>query len=267
MNLYPITEHAYEVRKVMKYLHFIHGKDPQGLMIDWLNMAAGVSKVEIVTEKYDSSIYLCESALAYERDRSYLWSELSQELISFNFIWGSLEYLIKDMCDKYGKASTTMRGRIFLRNNYKYDVIPEYEISYYRLLEFMLSNMSEEIPNDFDDESFIAKGLILTSKVRNMFAHGSRGLPEIEDYSEGLSIDIELINLSSRITLFIIQMILIIKYYDSNEYIESPYIYDFFLPFRFDEVEDPLSLNKVMFNLHLEHYLHYIKNEQLFFKL
>ncbi|WP_341418007.1 hypothetical protein [Paenibacillus filicis] len=215
---------------------------------DWLNMAAGVEQVRIITERYDSSIYFCGSALAYSDEKSKLWSELCAELVTFNFIWGSLESLILKLVARKNKTSTTYLGREFLTANYKEPSIEGYLETYSILYKTLGKELSGKVLKNIENEHYAAKGLYLVSKLRNQFAHGSRLLPIPDDWSDGLIKEVDMIRMSSRIVLLTIQMLLISQYGSNRYIIEDPVLFDF------DELEEPVSLDALIKNLHLQDY-------------
>src|ERR1700734_1223329 len=58
---------------------------------EWLDLAAGLQKVEVVTGSFDQSLMYCESALDYENARSDCLSSLVVHLTMFTFVWGAFE--------------------------------------------------------------------------------------------------------------------------------------------------------------------------------
>lgn len=61
----------------------------------WLEVGASVDRVDVDTGYFDDSIMFCGSAYEYQRARSAELSYLVQQLTVFNFVWGSLETVIK----------------------------------------------------------------------------------------------------------------------------------------------------------------------------
>ncbi|MEC0238372.1 hypothetical protein P4H66_00610 [Paenibacillus dokdonensis] len=249
MKYISINEHAYCLMRVIHAIEFeeISQENFQNIT-EWLNMAAGVEQINIITERYDSSIYMCGTALEYSIEKSKLWSKLCSELVTFNFIWGSIESLILKFVTKNSKDSTTYLGRKFISNNYKGPTIKGFIETYNNLYSMLRKELSEQELKNIEREHHAAKGLFLVSKLRNRFAHGSRLLPLPEDWSEGLTRDVDIIQQSSRIVLFSIQMLLIAKYGLRGYRIEDPVLFDF------EQIEESVDLDALIKNLHFEDY-------------
>src|SRR5690554_814996 len=121
MKHISVNEHAYCLMRVLHVIEF-EEISPDGFnnITDWLNMAAGVERVNIITERYDSSIYMCGTALDYSNEKSKLWSNLCADLVTFNFIWGSVEALtLKFVSTNKSNDSTSYMARKFISKNYK----------------------------------------------------------------------------------------------------------------------------------------------------
>jgi hypothetical protein len=61
---------------------------------EWLHLAAGVQRVDILTGRYDNSLVMCGSAMEYEDARSKDTSSLVTELTRLLFAWGAFETVI-----------------------------------------------------------------------------------------------------------------------------------------------------------------------------
>ena len=60
---------------------------------DWLDLAASITKVDVLTAQGDSTLEYCESALDYENDQSALLSQFVTSLTVFSFVWALLNPL------------------------------------------------------------------------------------------------------------------------------------------------------------------------------
>lgn len=254
-----ISKHAYYLMKVIHAIEFegVSQIDFHNIT-DWLNMAAGVEEVKVITEKYDSSIYMCDSALYYSNEKSKLWSKLCTVLVTFNFIWGSSESLILKFVTKTGKDSTTYLGRKFINENYTNTLIEGYLQTYNTLQYLLQKEMKNKGMEDVIKEPQTTKGLYLVSKLRNQFAHGSRFLPEPDDWSVDINNEIEIIQLSSRIVMFTMQMLLLSQYGLRGQIIENPSL------FNFEQLDESISLDSLIKNLHFDDYNTIFKRLELF---
>ncbi|AFC33301.1 hypothetical protein PM3016_6693 [Paenibacillus mucilaginosus 3016] len=249
MKYISINEHAYCLMRILNAIEFeeISQEDFQNIT-DWLNMAAGVEQINVITERYDSSIFICSASLEYSNEKSKLWSKLCAELVIFNFIWGSIESLILKFITKTNEDSTTYLGRKFISKNYKGPTIKGFIEAYNKLYNIFQEELSEQELKIIEREHHAAKGLFLVSRLRNQFAHGSRLLPLPEDWSDGLTREVEIIQLSSRIILFTIQMLLLAKYGFNGYRIEDPALFDF------GRLEESVDLDTLLKYLHFEDY-------------
>jgi hypothetical protein len=243
-----INEHAFNLFRILNFIEFQEiSHDNFDNISDWLNMAAGVERVNIITERYDSSIYMCGSALDFSKEKSKLWSDLCSELVTFNFLWGSFEALtLKFINTNHGDDSTTFLARKFINSNYKGPTINGYIDTFNELYRIFGRELQNHLLSIIGREPHPTKGLLLVSKLRNQFAHGLRLLPLPDDWSDELSREVDNINLSSRIILFTIQMLLLAKFGYKGYIIEDPMIFDFV------ELEGPVHLDDLIKNLHFE---------------
>ena len=60
---------------------------------EWLDLAAGIQEVKVVTGAFDPSLMYCESALDYENARSDCLSMLAAHITMFTFVWGAFEII------------------------------------------------------------------------------------------------------------------------------------------------------------------------------
>ena len=62
---------------------------------EWLDVAASIVKVDVVTAQGDLSVAYCESVADYENSRSELYSKLVKALAVFTFVWDAYEIIAK----------------------------------------------------------------------------------------------------------------------------------------------------------------------------
>lgn len=254
-------EHAYELSKVFNYLDEGH-YSTYDIPREWLNLSAGVVKVEIIPSMFNSSIYFCGTAMDREKERGKIWSEFTKELTIFNFAWGAAESYIKIDCPKQfyknGKEikKTVEKAKKYLED-FNLEVFEDYLNVCSQLYELVKRKGTIRIPEDYECSSPYCKGLILSKTIRNEFAHGARKLPDLDEIDDinlediDLVIDTKMINLATRCILFVIQALLIKIYTSSNYIIESPSaIYDFKVP---KEYEESIPFIAILRSLHLDY--------------
>lgn len=196
----------------------------------WLNMAAGVSKVEVDTARYDESVMWCSTAADYEDARSELFSQVAAQMTVFMFVWGAFETVARIV----GPSSIPPEERTNGANGLVDRVL-------FQLRSFVPFEEYNQVVQELSslvsgDPSYVRLtrqgpvpphigvsgiGLDVVRRIRNKFAHGSSNLPMPESTSQGWcgkSSDFpRLISISSRIVLFTIQMLLA-SYYAQHHF-------------------------------------------------
>lgn len=185
---------------------------------DWLEIAASVERVEVDTSYFDDSTQFCGTAYDYQRARSLGYSSLVTELTMFNFVWGSLETTIK-LVDppkvpkriKPGGSGLVDRALYYLKTTYE----PGSPLPFYKETVAAFADALERWQPRLPESSCLAEhvslsgiGLFGVRRIRNKFAHGAAHMPEPDEYTDDDSPDAEIVNLSSRILLYTIQLLL-----------------------------------------------------------
>lgn len=237
-------------------------------MSDWLLLASGISNIDISTTKFDSSVIWDSGVMEYEDLRSEILTQLTKELTIFNYIWGSLETLIDDNISKeaintFGKINATTG---WLKKNYKYKPVNGYIELVDELKKLLIETNYCKDKLDFkyiykkycykSHVNLIGFGLFLVYKIRNKFAHGATEMPYVnDDIYENNDIDKyihdlkerKIIELSSKITLLSIQMILKLQFKENNFIIEELYLNkDFKL--------EKMDIENVLDNIHIANF-------------
>jgi hypothetical protein len=237
-DIVKVHEHCWRISCVFKTLYNYEIDFEWIHVADWLLMASGVLKVDIDTVRFDNSAMWDSGVMEYENDRSDVLSNIAMELATFSFIWGGLETIIdiivpKIDIDKYGKINAACG---YLKRNYEVgnvltgyvDLIDELYNKLGKSFTYKKTLNELNIYNKYNYKShvnIIGIGIFLVYRVRNLFAHGALEFPEPEEYTNRKTYDEDIINLSSRIVLMTIQMLLITFYEDDNFVVENLYLH------------------------------------------
>lgn len=197
---------------------------------DWFDIASKIQEIGYNNFKYDELVGYCESADDYTDALGIAHKELIQELVIFNFIWNGLESLITALdlkaCPFYsGKINSATH---FIQMEFEPNAL---NFKYYNEVIKYLKTLLEGtdiIPtkaNNTKDLFSLNKcnsnyglGLTIVYKIRNEFAHGAFNFPTPNNWDKDEDtgkMKIEklkeptIINVSSRIVLLSIQIILI----------------------------------------------------------
>ena len=205
-----------------------------GAAADWLELAAGVCKVDVLTGRFDNSLMYCSSAREYENARSDLLTRLATELTVFSFAWCALETVSKLVDPPSIPADQRSTGANGLIDRVIFFIKPLSSLPKYRIVLSAVERVLTSHPrfaallqkdplSSHMGESGV--GLDFVRRVRNDFAHGSASLPMPDVCSHGWcgrrSTEPDLIRLSTRIVLFTIQMLLCAFYRGKNFDIDS----------------------------------------------
>ena len=184
---------------------------------EWLDLAASVTKMEVVTGQDDQSLGLCESALDDEEERSALLSQFVTSLTVFSFTWGAFESAAKIVSPpaipkalrNKGNNSLTARVVHALKS-----VTPDgvYYCALASLCRLLRRSHAchASVPTELAaiTNADAGLGLGLVRVIRNGFAHGAASLPQLDGSDSTDSLDSLVVRISSRIVLLTIQMIL-----------------------------------------------------------
>jgi len=240
-----LSEHSDRLYILLSKLSHVEQKTKQGVKsqewlsaADWIHIAASIDKVTLNINKFDESVLYCGAASEYESKRNELLTHLVTKLSVFNFIWGGLETVIKiispthldiELAKKLKRKNEVVDRAIFYLKQ-EYDPmsrIPMYDeiVSQLRLLLAKHPSYSELNKFFQEDEitSISGLGFHIVRKIRNDFAHGSAELPIPDNWGEKGStittseqLNLDIIEISSRILLLTIQMLLLAFYKSKN---------------------------------------------------
>ena len=202
---------------------------------DWLHVASSIDHVHVDTSRFDESVMWCRPDWEFESQRNLLLSQFVTRLTIFNFVWGSFESVVK-LIDppkvpksiKPGRTSFVDRAVFYLKN--RLESTPQLRLYEPVIADFRetLSKLPQygDLLKEFRIQSFVnvsGIGIHVVRKIRNKFAHGVSSLPFPEDWGENsslVSLDVHLIEASTRIVLFTIQMLLLVYLKDEHFLVE-----------------------------------------------
>lgn len=228
-QLVPVTEHCWRLGTILSAPELLT-KQPgiaiQGESLEWSNasewlrIASGIEEVDLFTGKYDEAVGWCRPSWEYESQRSLLLSDFATELTIFLFAWGSLETIIK-LVGPPKIPSHLKPGRSIIDDAIYYlqcEFEPKSPLPYYAsILSKYRELISDSSNNKSIVEEFVLKpymgitglGIDIVRRIRNSFAHGAMKFPIPYDWIGIEPKDVEIISLSTRLTLLTAQMMLI----------------------------------------------------------
>lgn len=235
-QLVDIREHCFRLASVLACLELTvkqpraRERDENVTLLDaheWMQVASSVVSVDVVTGRFDDSIAYCENIWKFEAARSELLSRFITELICFSFTWGSFE-LVAKLIDPpkipkslHVSSSLVDRTIFFLKSQYE----PMQPVVLYNTVLDDLRQILNAIPRyddlsgQFEPQLFIGAagvGLHVVRRIRNKLAHGALEMPLPEAWSLTQPLDVELIEISTRVLLLTIQMLLLAYYKDEH---------------------------------------------------
>jgi hypothetical protein len=237
-NLLPLRDHINALRKFCAFRISDNVWSPDKnsdnlrleLLLDQLVIASAIEEVEVNTCRFGDGTNWDSGILEYEAERSDLLSAAMAALLSFTYSWMALETMLGmlplptvpknlkngakliDRCIYYFKPS--------LLGPYNEALLPGYEAT---LEEFM--KVASSIPRysrhlgQFDLQPHMNRwglGLDKVRKVRNKFIHGALCMPENLESDIKEPQDDVLFELSGRITLFAMQLVLYTQALERN---------------------------------------------------
>lgn len=231
---------------------------------DWLMVAAGINSIEFSWNQFDpyNAAIWCNSASEYDEAKSEITQAYVYELTLFNYIWGGFENLVSDIftrqqLKKYGKVNCVTK---LIKEKGYFPIIEHQKTieEFSDLIQYKFEEELMEIPkNNFQNYDQNGIALQLIYKLRNEFAHGDLYFPDVHGYtfinSKKL---INLIELSSRIVLFYMQALIILKeavvydlhpyriFFDSSKYADDLYE----TKLKYDYILSRIHLDSIPYN-------------------
>jgi len=183
---------------------------------NWFWVASSINSVDFDGIMYDCAFYMCSPAFEYEEAKQRLYTKLIDEVTRFLYVYSGFEALVNELelsnCpSKKGKVNSASN---FIKDSYSKDFnsIPYYN-ELLRLLRILIQNSAlQQFERKFTlDECTDLNGLALkiVYVIRNKLLHGDFDFPEPSEWSLRLPLEPEISQISSRLILITIQMILI----------------------------------------------------------
>lgn len=245
----------------------------------WFHISWSIDEVIYDGINYDAGFMMCEPAREYEIENQKLYERLIAEITLFTYLYSGFESYISDLdltrCpNNNGKINA---ATFFISENLNEN---NFFIAFYSDILTLTAEMYNSIFVDrFDPLSnenknccnLYGQGIRLLYKVRNKLMHGDFFFPEPLDFGTTLPFHPELINLSSRLLLMSMQILIIsnerVSIEDHATFINSVFLKNQNNPTNYcDEKEDCdvqdcdgcyyFTVNKLSFlnNLHIKSY-------------
>ncbi|MDN3365388.1 hypothetical protein QU577_26865 [Priestia megaterium] len=251
INVLSVDEHAWKLDCILRTLDINNLDERWTHICSWLQMASSVEQVNLVTEKFDSSLAFCSSARHFENERSNMLSKLATQISIFNFIWGAFESLIEVLEPLIDGCNISSNGKIsaarYIIRRKRISSFPSYQDSLEKLINFYSSLNNNTL--NHSRVKYNEKGIFIVYSIRNQFAHGAYLLPDHPDDYESYQFDhTDLIEVSSTIVLLTMQMMLCSYFMDKNIKLKNLFL--------FDELydKDTIFLIPLLRNVHLRGY-------------
>jgi hypothetical protein len=242
-NLLPLRQHIDALRKFcafgMSYKAWCKGWIPDKggenlslleLLLDQLAISSAIEEVEVDTARFGDGVNWDSGILEYEAHRSDLLSSIMATLLSFTYSWMALETLLGLLpLPKVPKqlkrgAKLIDEGIYYLKlalpSKYNEALLPGYGETLERFKKVVLSmpRYSKYVTR-FDLQSHMNAwgiGIDKVRNVRNKFIHGVLQMPGPAEYAGEETEDELLFELSSRIALFTMQLVLYARISECN---------------------------------------------------
>ncbi|MEN6317206.1 MAG: hypothetical protein ABFD82_00410 [Syntrophaceae bacterium] len=237
-NLLPLREHIDAFRRFCaSYISdnvWIPDKSGDNLtlelLLDQLAISSAIEEVEVNTCRFGDGTRWDSGILEYEAKRSDLLSSTMSTLLSFTYSWMALETMLSllplpnvprnlkdraklvDRCIYYLKLS--------LPGPYNETLLPGYEatLEQFKKVASAIPRYSRHV-GQFDLQPHMNRwglGLGKVRNVRNKFIHGVLRMPEYREPDAEEPEDDALFELSGRITLFAMQLVLYAQIAERN---------------------------------------------------
>ncbi len=188
----------------------------------WLHLASSIESIQLDAGKVGFGPEgLIDLAQPLYRDAGNKNSRIVKSLVIFNLIWHIFESLNKDQFSP-GDTETLDALSEFLDSTYH----PFKNLIFYNDIVSELKRLVRQSPildhrpilHHITLENRSSVGISIVNRIKNYFAHCAYQFPLGSDPTGQVSIDPEIIDLSSRVTLLTMQMLLI-PYFEKNSHL------------------------------------------------
>ncbi len=233
-RLLPLREHISKFRKFCQSYVYDTWPDDSTLelLLDQLALAAAIEEVQVNTCRFGDGTHYDSAILKHEAMRSDLLSSVISVLLSFTYSWMALETMLEALplpnVPKNLKAGTKPIDRCIyylkrsLPVSYNETLMPGYDttLERFRKLVASMSRYSKHV-GKFDLQPHMNRwglGVDKIRRIRNKYIHGALQMPELFDEESGMEgpCDDMLFELSTRITLFTMQLVLYAQIKERN---------------------------------------------------
>ena len=190
---------------------------------NWVILAAGLSKVSIITTGLDPQDSYCPNI--YEEERGANASAVATELTRLLFLWGAAELLMKKAPLPRRERRESEVKRMIRMVDEKVLELVHHRCSANNLFAALDHSDSSDLKNaarkarEFD-AGVIGQGTLAAYNVRNCLAHGS--IPWPDDTESSLRQGLRVGRLASRVLLFAVQQLMICSIPDTAETSDWP---------------------------------------------
>lgn len=223
-----INQHCYDLARCLAGINECNGQTRVG---DWLEVASAIQEVNLDLIRLDESFGWCSGADAYQMAKQQILRKHVTHLSVFMFVWGALEAAISEVSppphpdkSKQGKINSACHyisqyfsGQLAIAG-YS-DAVSEFSQLVSKSESYIRISEELRLPPHIGVEAF---GLFIVYKLRNELAHGSMNFPNPDEEHRPISADPRVIELATRIVLFTIQMLFLVRYADENVIIDRP---------------------------------------------
>jgi hypothetical protein len=190
---------------------------------DWLDIAAGVTKLTVITSLRDRGVVYDEFRWEHENQRSELLSQVVRQVTVFQFAWGAFETVAKIVNPPKVPKHLQVDGNDSLIARVAHHISGlSVDAAYHYLLcelrDAVLAHPGYESIHDRVTGSLLpipGTGIDLVRLIRNKFAHGAGALPQCgcqEDHR-----DMTIIQSSTQLVLLTIQL-LVRRYFAGKQF-------------------------------------------------
>jgi hypothetical protein len=177
---------------------------------EWLEVAAGLGRVDVDLAAYDRSLFMCGSASRYYDARSGVAGLIVTEMTRFIFLWGGLEAYVGEL--PKGAPKVPEIRRLLRRNVQRRPRRPaHFACTAAELRHFIVASESyRHLAAHFNATHYESDpGVVIAAvaKLRNDLLHGNLTIPESRAWGGRPRVDLSAIRCAGRIVLMVIQML------------------------------------------------------------